>query len=254
MYSSGEDSWEDEKWSRHPESHRRQRLEVPGSRSRSSSHSMSPRRPRPGSSGRRSPDSRSHKRTSPTPRTPRKAISPRKSPSPRSEKGRKSPNPFGSPVGRRASGRSRHEDDYPRRRSPRRHSPDYERGGRRSLTPEDYRRGRRSQSSKYEDGDRWERSPHHHEDRFKYRKPYTYQDTETESQVEEPRRKKSSKKESKHEEADFASHVEKTMNRDNEKASVQEKIQESAGKNMLSVAILICYFQLFFRSGRPSTI
>ena len=134
---------------------------------------MSPRRLRP-SSGRRSPGSQSQKRTSPSPSTPRRA-SPRKSPSPHSEKGRKSPNPFGSPVGgRRVSGRSSHggdHDDYQRRRSPRRHSPEYERRGRRSVTPEDYRRGRRSQGSKskYEDEDRWERRTEREEDKFKYR-------------------------------------------------------------------------------------
>ena len=46
--------------------------------------------------------------------------------------------------------------------------------------------------------------------------------------MEEPRRKKSSKKESKYEATDFASLIEKTMSRANEKVSEQEKIQETS--------------------------
>ena len=251
IYSSGEDSWEDEKWSQSYRGMRRHdKLEVPGSRSRSSSHSRSAGRLRAGSSG-----SHSYNRTSPIPSNSSYCIpkkqSPRKSPSPHSvaRKRQKSRDrdPFGSPVRRRASGRSRTEVDEIRRR-PRTHSPGYERRRRRSFTPEDYHRGQRSPIPTYED----RRKSSERAERFKYSKQYRHEETEnTESMTESPeetRRKKSSKKESRSKDTDFASLIEKTMSRVKEKEPEQGMLPESSGI-VLSKAIFLD--QTLFR---PSTI
>ena len=209
MYSSGEDSWEEER----RKSRRNDKLEVPGSKSRSNSHSKSPKRHdysasrEKSASGRKSPfDHFGTGRMSPFDKSPRR-NDPKKSPSPSPQYdiatifGRKpSPSPSRrSPVDRRSPRRSARDRDfspeyYDRHRSSRRSS------RRRSHTPEDYYRDHhRSSKSGRQRSSRERREVPEEVEKYDYRRKYDryeteYTDSLTESAEDNRKLKKVSEK------------------------------------------------------------
>ena len=211
MYSSGEDSWEEER----RKSRRNDKLEVPGSRSRSNTSSKSPKRHEYGSpreksaSGRKSPfDHFGTGRMSPfdqTKRSPRRHDQ-KKSPSPSSRYdvaaifGKKSSPSQSrrSPVDRRSPRRSPRDRDrdfspdyYDRHRGSHR-SPTYERSRIRSYTPEDYYRDyhRHSKSGRQRSSRERRELPEELE-KYHYKKKFDRYETEqTESSAEDNRKQK----------------------------------------------------------------
>ena len=182
MYSSGEDSWEDERRGRH---RRNDKLEVPALRSRTSSPKVKHEgRARDYDSGKRSPSP--YKSSARSPRNTRKESPP---PRPRSKfEIRKSYSPSKE---RHSSERMKNEsksDSYARFGSPRSgRSSAYSRSPRRHDINEDSRREYRSPRR-----DRREHSPKYRRDspeeieKFRYRKQYRYDTEYTDTLTDSP--------------------------------------------------------------------